>query len=237
MKENRFKLSHRKPSGSGKSPAAPSRDFAPVLRRVSIASWLLKLLPIPIGLWNAELLSRTVSCAVSGDSGGVLRTGGFLLLLLTLTKSFDFLAGAAYGRASSQALHRCKLLLYHRFLSCPPFLLYTAEHGQATELMNDDFDTVTGKGLNLYPGFFTGLATLSVYFLFLLGQNLQAALSLLGISLLQVIPPLIVKGFLEKNYSENRDIEADITNCTLECYHGFAAVKIFEVTLTGKRRL
>lgn len=229
MKENRFKLSHRKPSGSGKSPAAPSRDFAPILRRVSIASWFLKLLPIPIGLWNAELLSRTVGCAVSGDSGGVLRTGGFLLLLLTFTKTFDFLAGAAYGRASSRALHRCKLLLYRRFLSCPPFLLYTAEHGQATELMNDDFDTVAGKGLNLYPGFFTGLATFSVYFLFLLGQSLQAALSLLGISLLQVIPPLIVKGFLEKNYSENRDIEADITNCTLECYHGFAAVKIFDL--------
>ena len=122
----------------------PSRDFAPILRRAGIAAWLLRLLPIPIGLWNARLLSQIVTSAVSGDSGGVLRKGCFLLLLLTLAKFFDFLANAAYGQLSSRALHQCRQLLYRRFLSCPLSLLHETKHGQATEMLNDDFDTVTG---------------------------------------------------------------------------------------------
>lgn len=210
-----------------KNTASPSREFAPILRRAGITAWLCRLLPIPIDLYNARLLSRTVASAVSGDSGGVLRSGGFLLLLLALAKAFDFLANAAYGRLSSRALHQCRQLLYRRFLSCPLSLLHETKHGQATEMLNDDFDTVTEKFLNLYPGFFTGFATLLAYFSFLLAQSLTAALALLVISLLQAVPPLVVKRFLEKNYGDTREIEARITDCTLEYYHGFACIKMY----------
>lgn len=203
------------------------RIFTPILYRVCIAAWILKLIPIPIGLWNARLLSHIVTGAVSGDSGSVLKNGAALLLLLALTRTFDFLASTAYKRAASQALHQCKLLLYRRFLSSPLSVLYRIEHGQAVEMLNDDFDTVTGKTLTLYPCFFTGLAAFAAYSVFLLMQNLPAALALFGISLLQVIPPLLVKNFLEKNYSDTRDIEANITNCTLKYYHGFDTIKMF----------
>lgn len=139
---------------SRQNARSASGEFAPILRRVCIAAWILKLIPIPIGLWNARLLSRTVTGAVSGDSESVLRTGAVLLLLLALTKAFDFATCLRYRKAASQALHRCRLLLYRRFLSCPLSALYGMEHGQAVELLNDDFDTVTGKTLRLYPRLF-----------------------------------------------------------------------------------
>lgn len=207
--------------------AKKKSGFFPVLCRVSAAGGILKLISIPVGLWSAGLLSRTVTFAVTGDSGNVLKYGAGLLLLLTLAKIFDLAAGSAYKRAASRALHRCRLLLYRRFLSCPLSLLYKTEHGQAVELLNDDFDTVTGKILNLYPGFFSGLAALGTYFLFLLTRNLPAALTLWGISLLQAIPPLLTRRVFQQNYKDTRDIEADITNCTLEYYHGFDTIKMF----------
>nr|WP_302600459.1 ABC transporter ATP-binding protein [uncultured Acetatifactor sp.] len=212
---------------SRQNARSASGEFAPILRRVCIAAWILKLIPIPIGLWNARLLSRTVTGAVSGDSESVLRTGAVLLLLLALTKAFDFATCLRYRKAASQALHRCRLLLYRRFLSCPLSALYGMEHGQAVELLNDDFDTVTGKPLRLYPGFFTGLATFVAYFAFLLARNLQTALALFAISLLQALPPILAKGFAQQNYSDTRDIEADITDLTLELYHGFDTIKMF----------
>ena len=204
-----------------------SREFAPALHRVCITAWILKLIPIPVGLWNARLLSHTVTGAVAGDSGSVLKTGAVLLLLLALTKAFDFAANEHYRKAVSQALHRCKLLLYRRFLSCPLSVLYNMEHGQAVEMLNDDFDTVTGKSLNLYPGFFTGIAAFAAYLAFLLVRNFPAALALFVISGLQVIPPLLTKTAFQQSYGDTRDIEAEISNCTLSYYNGFDTIRMF----------
>ena len=204
-----------------------SGEFAPVLRRVCITAWILKLIPIPVGLWNARLLSHTVTGAVAGDSGSVLKTGAVLLLLLALTKVFDFAANEHYRKTASQALHRCKLLLYRRFLSCPLSVLYNMKHGQAVEMLNDDFDTVTGKSLNLYPGFFTGIAAFAAYFAFLLIRNFPAALALFVISGLQVIPPLLTKTAFQQSYGDTRDIEAEISNCTLSYYDGFDTIRMF----------
>lgn len=204
-----------------------SREFAPALHRVCITAWILKLIPIPVGLWNARLLSHTVTGAVAGDSGNVLKTGAVLLLLLALTKAFDFAANEHYRKAVSQALHRCKLLLYRRFLSCPLSVLYNMEHGQAVEMLNDDFDTVTGKSLNLYPGFFTGIAAFAAYLAFLLVRNFPAALALFVISGLQVIPPLLTKTAFQQSYGDTRDIEAEISNCTLSYYNGFDTIRMF----------
>lgn len=226
MKPNIAKNTDSISMASGNNASSASREFAPILRRACIASWILKLIPIPIGLWNARLWSHTVTGAVSGRSADVLKTGTTLLVLLALTKAFDFASGLRYRKAVSQALHRCRLLFYRRFLSCPLSVLYGMEHGQAIELLNDDFDRVTGKALQLYPGFFTGLATFAAYLAFLLAQNLPAALALSAISLLQVLPPFLAKGIIQKNYSDTRDIEADITNCTMAYYHGFDTVKM-----------
>ncbi len=203
------------------------REFAPVLRRAGIGAWILRLVPVPVGLWNARLLSRTVTGAVSGDGRSVLVNGFFLLILLLFVKGFEWIVGVRCQRCASGALQRCKVLLYRRFLSRPLSLLYGMEHGRAVELINDDFDTVTGRSINLYPGFFTGIAAFVAYFVFLLLQNIPAALCLLGISALQVIPPLAVKGIWQKNYSDTRDIEAKITDCTLGYYDGFTTIKLF----------
>lgn len=212
-----------------KNMPGASREFAPALHRVCITAWILKLIPIPVGLWNARLLSRTVTGAVAGDSGNVLKTGAVLLLLLALTKAFDFAANEHYRKAASQALHRCKLLLYRRFLSCPLSVLYNMEHGQAVEMLNDDFDTVTGKSLNLYPGFFTGIAAFAAYLAFLLVRNFPAALALFVISGLQVIPPLLTKTAFQQSYGDTRDIEAEISNCTLSYYNGFDTIRMFDL--------
>lgn len=45
------------------------------LRKVSWMAWLIGLIPVPVGIVNASLLSRLVSLAVEGNVKDVLITG------------------------------------------------------------------------------------------------------------------------------------------------------------------
>ena len=58
------------------------------------------------------------------------------------------------------------------------------------------------------------------------GSWMMAAV-MAGISLLQIIPPLIVRKYLEGNYRDCREIEARITDHTVSGLRGFAEIKLF----------
>lgn len=203
--------------------------FQAQLQNISIASWLLKLIPIPVGILTAELLSDIVSAATEGSTGGVIRKGGILLLILVLFKFFEITTGVAYQKAKAKALHKCKINLYRTFLTNPMHVLYAAEYGGSIEKLNDDFDTVTGKNITLYPEFWIGILTAAAYETFLAYQNELIAGILLGVSLLQIIPPVIVKKYMQVNYDENRDIEAKLTEFQLGGYRGFATIKLYHL--------
>lgn len=204
-----------------------SQVFSPILRRVSLAAWILRITPIPFGLLTARLSADLVAAAVDGGVSDVVRTGGTLLAVIFGLRLFDVLTGIAYDRASSAALHRCKMELYRRFLACPLHVLYATEHGKAVESLNEEFSTVTGKHTNLYPGFFTGLLTTAAYLVYLLTQNVPSALVLLAFSLIQMVPPMIVKRYMQQNYDNYQDIEAECTDRTMETYYGFAEIKMY----------
>lgn len=206
---------------------SPSKVFSPLLRRVTLAAWILRLIPIPFGLLTARLSAELVSAAVGADVSGVARTGIVLLAVIFGLRLFDVFSGIAYDRASSAALHRCKMELYRRFLDCPLHVLYAVLHGKANESLNAEFSTVTGKHLNLYPGFFTGILTAAVYFVYLLVQSIPAALVLLAFSLIQMVPPVIVKRYIQQNYDDYEDIEAECTDLTMETFGGFAEIKMY----------
>ncbi|MGN1345580.1 MAG: ATP-binding cassette domain-containing protein [Eubacteriales bacterium] len=204
-----------------------SRVFSPMLRRISLAAWVLRLFPIPFGLLTARFSAALVSAAVDGQTAAVVQSGLALLALIVGLRLFDGFTGIAYDRASSAALHRCKMELYRRFLGCPLHVLYATEHGKAVESLNEEFSTVTGKSTNLYPGFFTGLLTAAVYFVDLLRQSVPCALVLLAFSLVQMAPPFLVRRYMQQNYDDYQDIEAEYTDRTLEIYYGFTEIKMY----------
>ena len=49
------------------------------------------------------------------------------------------------------------------------------------------------------------------------------------IALIQLIPPIIVRRFLEQNCEDTQNIETEITNVILEAYHGFAVLKLYKL--------
>lgn len=206
------------------------RCFYPQLRLVCLASWCLKMFPIPVGIISAKLLSKTVSSATDGHFSSVLIFGVLLVLTTILTKLFEVLTGIAYDKAETRALQRCKLILYRYLFNCPLSKLYKTQIGDSVEKLNDDFKTVTGKVLELNPSVWMGFIAVSVYFGYIGLKNIWISIILLCISLIQIIPPLIVKRFLQANYEDCRKIEAEETNYIVSGYLGFTTIKIYQLS-------
>ena len=192
-----------------------------------MVAWLLKLIPIPLGLWTAGLMASLTAAAMDSDISAVLHNGILLLTVLFLQRLFEIITGAAFQKALVKAVQNCKICLYRRFLSSPLHILYTARHGEVMEHFHDDFQTVTGNITGRIPAFWCSLLQTAVWFGFLAMQNLWIALVLLGLSALQLLPPVIVKKFMEQNYEDCRDIEGEILEYTMQAYHGFATIRLY----------
>ena len=145
--------------------------FSEELRKVSIASLILKLIPIPVGIVTAQLMSEIVSNATIGKVNAVVVTASILMVVVICMKVFEILSSTVFKKSSSKALHYCKLNFYDRFLSNPMSTLYESKHGEVIENLNDDFKTVTNRSISIYPGLWAGVLTAVVYFLFLLLQQ------------------------------------------------------------------
>lgn len=210
-----------------KNKSIISQTFSPILRGVSLASWVLKLVPIPLDILTASLMAEVVSHAAAGNVRSVLFASLTLLSVVIGMKLFQTVTGILHAQASSKALHRCRIRLYHIFLSNPLSVLYRSGHGETIEKLHDDFTTVTGRHLSLYPNFWVSMIRTAVYFAFLFVRNIPIAAVLLVISVLQIVPPIIVKKYMQANYDDNRAVEAELTNYTVEGYYGFAAIKLY----------
>lgn len=203
--------------------------FNDYLRKVSFFSWILKLIPIPIGIITAKLSAEITMKATEGDIRKVLSNSLILLGIIIGIKIFSILSEVYYKKEVSQSLHKCKMNLYNKFLSNPLYMLYSSEYGDVMENLNDDFNNVTNKTIELIPKFWVGIVTAISYCIFIGLQSTMIAFTLVIISFLQVIPPLIVKKYMQVNYDNCRNIEAKITNFTLEGYKGFATIKLYSL--------
>lgn len=202
-------------------------EFYKQLKKPAALNLLLQMIPIPISVFSAILTSKVVASAVEGSVRAVLRYALLLLSVIILQRGLSLCIGISFGKRHSQALHKCKIILYKAFLSQPQYVLYAAQTGDILERFNDDFNTVTNKIVSFYPGICVGVLQTLTYFVFLSIHNWQIGLILLAISVFQIIPPIIIKKYMQVNYDNCRDIEADLTDMVIEGFHGFETIQSF----------
>lgn len=207
----------------------PREIYRKILKKTSVIAWMLKLINIPIAIATAKITAVVTAEAIDGNVSKVICFGGVLLLVVVGSKVIGVIAEIKYQKLLSQSLQKCKIVLYEKFFSNPQKVLYESNYGACIERFTDDFNAVTGRFTNLLPQFWTGVITLVVYFLFLAGQSVGIALALLGLSVIQLIPPVIVKKYMQVNYDNNRDIEAKETDFIVSGFRGFVLIKLYRL--------
>jgi ABC-type multidrug transport system fused ATPase/permease subunit len=205
------------------------KKIAEYLKKAKTLAWIARLIPLPFSLIIATAMSKLVSAAASGMPALAVSYSAILLAAAGAQCIFNVLIQNSFEKALALALHKCKIALYADFLSNPLHILYASKQGDNLERLNDDFNTVTGKITSLYPTFITGIIISAAYLVFISRGGLTAALIMPAISLLQILPPQIIKRFMQINYDKCRDIEAEITDMVAEGFNGFATIKMFDL--------
>lgn len=207
------------------------------LKWVCFGNTIVKTITIPVTLIIAWILSVIVNHATSGEVRKVVEYSLFMLALMSVFIAVRTISDILIGRRQSKAVNQCRIDFLERLLSNSLNKLFYADYGELTENLNSDLETLTKKYIELYPNMISGALELSACFSFILLQSPVAAVTLLGISFLQFIPPIIVKKYMQINYDQSRDIEAKITNHVVEAVDGFEIIKLYGLKRWWQTRL
>lgn len=197
--------------------------------KITYISTIIKLIPIPFGLLNAKLIADIVTSANVGDVNKVIYMSALLLTIILLIKFLQILLEIAFEKMSAKTVHDCKIHFYKTLLSNPLWVLYETNMGNIFENIDKDFETILDKYRKFYPNLITGSITALVYSIFIGVQNINIIIAMILISLLQIIPPIIIKKFMKINYENLREVEAHLTTFIMEGYHGFASIKLYNL--------
>lgn len=212
-------------------------DFWSSLKAPSCLSTALKIIMIPITLSIARLLSRASTQAISGQVSAVMRNVVIILGLIAGSSFLQILGNVVICRKNAKAMNRCKWNFLEALLKNPAHRLFHADHGALVEHLNDDLTSAASPFVELYPSIFSNTLAAMGYTVFLLVQNPVIAGSLVAIALLQVVPPILVKRYMQVNYEACREIEAKITDHIVEAVEGFEIIKMYNLKGWWLRRL
>ncbi len=199
------------------------------LKKTAFLSLLVKLYPIGFDFAVSMLVAAVVEQALDGAVGRVAFLGIITIALLAFGKATNTVIGVKFQNHVAEVKHSCKMELYREYMDSPLDVLYGKEHGDTLEKLHDDFDTFTSQYAEKYPAMLASLMGIAAYFGFLCVQDWLIAATLLAISLIQIVPPLIVRKFLQVNYDDCRKIEAKLTDWIVGGYDGLLTIKLYQL--------
>ncbi len=215
----------------------PIHDMRKHMKGACVLASVIKICVIPLNLVLAKTLARAVTGATQGDIDAVIVQAIWTFVLALSLMAIQIGGQIALQRRAAKLLNRCKLGFLNEVLSNPLPRLFSTDHGELLENLNDDIDSSFNRYIKLWPTMLAGILTAVVYVVYLLLQSPLVAATLLGISLLQLAPPVIVKKYMQINYNDCREIESKITDQVVEAVTGFEVIKIYGLKSWWQRRM
>lgn len=199
------------------------------LQQTARKSLFLKLLHLPYGILIPILISTEVTNALAGKTKSVLTTAAGILAIVFCYTYFYGRLEIAFRKEKEQAVQTCKMKQYRTIFANSFEKLYHSGLGKNLENMKDDFNAVTELMTEHRPMFAASLAEAVLFGGYLCWKNPLVGICLILISLLQVIPPLLVKKYIQVNYDNCREIEGKITDYTVSAFQGFMTIKLYQL--------
>lgn len=186
------------------------------------------------GLWSficgfilADFSSKLIDAAVNKNTSLVISIALKFLIFLLVMKSIDLYLGILCSKLETfyKANYKMKAytLLYQQKVSSIEKLPLGNLKERLTDDVSNTFDFFTKVLSYIIVGLFIAIG----YLWFMYNTNPSLAITMLLISFVQLIPPYVVKHWLEKNYINTRNIEGELTEHLICGYNGLSTIKSF----------
>lgn len=208
------------------------------LNKCAIINSLKGLIEIPFALIVSEFISKIVFYASDGNVGNVKGKSIKLIIFIISYQVLIFIINMLSQREVEKAGQRVRENVYSCFLNNS--FKGNKSTGEIIVNFTKDVDEVIKLYSKTYSNCIVNITTTAAYLLFIGVNHIGLSVIVLVISLIQAIPPIIVKKFMVKNYNATMDIEGKITDYIVEGYRGAATIKLFnlyEVYLKGLKKL
>lgn len=207
------------------------------LKLVCACNTAIDLIDIPFSLITAKLISNLTIQAIAGKVTVVIKSAILVIILLIVSTIFRICCNTCLRKIQARSKNRCRIDFLKLLFKNPIETLFKTNHGELVENLNDDMNTCMNCFIKSYPSMISSAVATIGYTFFLALENIPVAFSLLAFSLLQLIPPLIVKKFMQVNYDMCRDLEADITNHVMEAVNGFEMIKFYGLKYWWQKKM
>jgi ATP-binding cassette subfamily B protein len=130
------------------------------------------------------------------------------------------------NRLESLQGHEFKMKMYRYFIQQKISIINKIGIGGVKERLTRDIPTVTALIVQIIPYIIIGIITGVGYIFYIALLNVNIALILLIISFVQLIPPYIVKKFLERNYTETSKVGEEWMEYIIAGCKGLSTIKM-----------
>lgn len=208
------------------------------LKKCAISNSLKGLVEIPFALIISEFISKIIFYAGDGNIDKVKNRSLQLIIFIISCQVLIFIINMLSQREIEKAGQKFREHVYSCFLNNS----FNASKSTGEIIVNftKDVDEVIKLYSKSYSSCLVNCITTASYLLFIGINHIGLSVVVLLISLIQAIPPIIVKKFMVKNYDATMDIEGQITDYIVEGYRGAATIKLFnlyELYLKGLKKL
>ncbi len=202
-------------------------EISHAMKKVGWHQFFVSLIAVPMGILVARMIAKAVTFATAGDVKNTVVTAVTLTIAVIVWRAVTAFAQAALAKEKSRVLQGYRMSIYQKLLQLPLYRLYQNERGQSMEGLTDDLNKAATRDTELKPNLLISIITVVAYGAFIACYSPATAGILLLLSLLQLIPPLVVKKYMQVNYDDCREIEAKLDGFLLEAYHGFSTIKLY----------
>lgn len=203
--------------------------FSSNLKVSVICLTIFQIIIIPIDVLITQLFSNIIDFVTVGSVSSTMNLVCYAIVCIIAKLLIQIIGDSLIRKKLLERINSCKISILELILNNPTYKLYKSNHGKITENLNDDLDSVIGLYTEAYPSIISSIVKIVCFTIYLCLSNWIVAISLIFISLLQLIPPIVVKRYLKDNYDNCRNIESNITNHVMEAIDGFEIIKLYNL--------